>query len=309
MRNKMKYKLSVVFLIFCVFNSCSENTLKAESISICNWNVQTFFDAHKTGTEYSEFLKNENWNSTAYEARLKRLCNCIKLLDADVFVLEEIENEGILYDIANALAGYSWNQKKNWTYACFAKCKDQAIGCAVLSRFELKNFSVHELYVQTEKEAQPMLRPIIKVTVCKGQKDLELFVNHWKSKSGGEEETQVWRNWQETQLMSLLEQTCSPFLCSGDFNQKTEEFSYLTDFTFSPWIIDNDIYRSQGTYYYNGAFEQIDHFFADKNLQITQFEPATNGPWCNENNIPISFKIYSGSGYSDHLPIKCKVDF
>ena len=45
--------------------------------------------------------------------------------------------------------------------------------------------------IQIHKEAQPSSRPIMQMTVLVGDKDFTLFVNHWKSKSGGEEETEI----------------------------------------------------------------------------------------------------------------------
>lgn len=86
-------KIFLFFFAFVFFlTSCSFENANAQNVKIANWNVQCFFDATKDGTEYSEFKKSKNWNRSVYESRLDKLCNSIKKINADILVLEEIEN-------------------------------------------------------------------------------------------------------------------------------------------------------------------------------------------------------------------------
>lgn len=215
------------FLSACTQNfPIAKNPSGSESIRIATWNVQTFFDAVNDGIEYSEFQKSDKWTQKAYEARLSKLCDGLKKLDAEVYVLEEIENERIIYDITNRLAGDVWYKDKKLNYALFAKDDESSIGCAVLSRLPLICATVHSLDIRTEKNKQPAMRPLIKVTVTKNDRELTLFVNHWKSKSGGEEKTEVWRNWQESLLAKNILQIgdCTAISC-GDFNRDIYDFA------------------------------------------------------------------------------------
>ena len=110
---------SFILFMAVLFAGCampSSNTKDSlhktsQKISVANWNVQTFFDSTTEGCEYDEFVKSKTWGQESYTERLKRLCQVIKSLDADVFVMEEIENEEVLHDLSNFLAG-EWNQKK-----------------------------------------------------------------------------------------------------------------------------------------------------------------------------------------------------
>ena len=92
-----------------LFASCQHNVNvtagKNGRLKVVNWNVQTFFDAITTGSEYTEFVKSSRWGKEAYMERLTRLASVIRTLDADIFVMEEIENEGVVHDICNFLAG------------------------------------------------------------------------------------------------------------------------------------------------------------------------------------------------------------
>ena len=91
---------------------CCPALLSAKEISVINWNLQTFFDANRDGCEYQEFQKSEKWNKDAYLKRLKNVCSFMNSTNSDIYVFEEIENAGIIYDISNQLAGNVWNQKK-----------------------------------------------------------------------------------------------------------------------------------------------------------------------------------------------------
>ena len=308
-----------------------------EGISLVTWNVQTFFDGVANGCEYDEFKKGGNWNKEKYYERLERLCDSLKKLDADVIVLEEIENQAVIHDICNLLSGDDWNLNKKWNYSCFAKPEKTAIGCAVLSRFELVEMKVHDLDVRIQTKKQPSLRYLMEVRLDCGGKELVLFVNHWKSKSGGAEESELWRDWQESVLTARLIKLGLnnggrlPVVMCGDFNRDVREFVgcgfaenknanvLLRSASFgaeecvqvySPWFgEDGTLSFETGSYYYKNNWEYIDQIFCSSNVRITEFEPCTNGPWITSGGIPFSYKMYSGQGYSDHLPLKCKVSF
>ena len=302
---------------------------KSKLLTLACWNAQTFFDAVTDGCEYTDFKNSSKWTKEKYVKRLDKLCEIMTLLNADVTVLEEIENEAVVQDIANRLTDGAWNKKKGWQYACFAKERDGAIGCAVFSRYELKNLSVHTLDIQVHETKQPAARPIMQLTVSVGEKELVLFVNHWKSKSGGQEETEIWRDWQE----ALLAERLSDFITNnrslvvcGDFNRSAEDFvpveeNYCLEGNvnlllrrangevtklYSPWFNDDGKFSTEiGSYYYDESWERIDNFFFSGKIEINQFQPVAESPLADEASIPQGYKQYTDSGCSDHLPLKC----
>ncbi|MBR7079015.1 MAG: endonuclease/exonuclease/phosphatase family protein [Treponema sp.] len=299
---------------------------KAQEIKIACWNVQTFFDSVTEGTEYSDFIKNKAWNEDAYRVRLERLASAIKEFDADVVILEEIENESVMHDIANYLAG-EWSARKAYSHACFARNKGGAIGVGVLSRLELSSPRVHSLDIRGQSE-MPDMRPLLQVTVHRGGHELTLFVNHWKSMSGGKEETEVWRQYQEGLLarrMAEKTRNNEAVLACGDFNRDLSDFSagnekgtvVLNEFleeselaVKSLWYTQSDVLVEPGSYYYEGEWSRIDHFFTSGPVEVLDFTVQTDGPWCNETtHVPERYMIFLGKGYSDHLPISCRVRF
>lgn len=320
-----------------IFFSCSALKKERHSLKIVNWNAQTFFDGNNDGIEYSSFIKSKRWNQEAYKDRLQKLCKAIDQLDGDLVVLEEIENLGIVYDISNALAGNNWNPKKVYRYACFAKKEKSSIGCAVLSRLPLQGLKVHSLDIQAEQSQAPSMRPLIEVDLL-APKRLKLFVNHWKSKGGGNaggKDSEIWRRWQESLLAQKIieaKEECEgiPIICAGDFNQDISEFSLVQDddvdggaesglanvalfcpfygknvLVYSPWL---DFSGQIGSYNFRDKWERIDHFFTSGNLTLEDFAPQT-GEWSYEDGRPKTFRLYSLNGWSDHLPIACRVSF
>lgn len=326
--------LSLFFLSACSVFSEEPSRSKNNSsvISVVSYNAQEFFDANRDGCEYSDFKKSNNWNSDSYKIRLERLCTVIKNLNADIYVFQEIENEGVLQDLSNFLAGESWRQKDLWTYSCFAKEPDSAIGNAVFSRFPLSDIKVHHLDIRSESTHQPSMRPILEASVTAGNNKFKLYACHWKSKSGGEEETELWRNWQEQILADLLlqekENSDSDFatLICGDFNRDILDFS-LNEKTDDPegniilrgknnqikvhslWIDSQGNFSStKGSYYFQNEWERIDQIFIAGNIRFKKFEPQYNGEWADETGVPLSYKLYNGDGYSDHLPVKAIIE-
>ena len=183
----------LVMSLFCC--SCDADVgLSSQArtqVDIVTWNVQTFFDATTEGTEYSDFKNHKYWNEKKYIERLNRLCLVLKTLNADVYVLQEIENESVLIDISNVLAGNAWRAKDNWKFSCFAKEEGSSIGCAILSKIPLTKVRTHGLDVRNENETQPSLRLMIQASLQVGESELVIFANHWKSKSGDAEKSKV----------------------------------------------------------------------------------------------------------------------
>lgn len=311
-------------LVFTLlFMSCSIPAVSRNppTISITNWNVQTFFDGNNDGIEYSDFRKsNEKWNETFYEERLERLCDVIRKIDSDIFVMEELENEKVIYDISNYLSNNLWYKNKVYGYAAFAKEEKSSIGCGVISKYPIESLKNHKLDVRTEAEKAPDMRSIMEVSFCAGDRKILVFINHWKSKSGGEEKSEKWRKWQESVLGRELgekEKFYDVIVATGDFNRDISEFSRSGDgevvfnkigngeniLVTSPW--DCFEKENSGSYFYKGSWERIDHFFAVDKNSISDFYVETDYGITKEDGTPYRYELFNHQGYSDHLPVTC----
>lgn len=324
----MKKHLLFFLSLFLLFTGCVQAETK--TLSLVSWNVQTFFDAETEGTEYSDYQSAARWSKDKYLVRLKRLCEVIKTLNADIFVLEEIENEAVLYDISNLLAGNSWKESNNWNYGCFAKDDYAAIGIGVISRYPLRDLKTHTMDIRVQKETQPSTRPLLQVTADINGFDLTIFAAHWKSKVGGEDESEIWRDWQEGVLANvMLKSIPAAAIVCGDFNRDAADFVVTFDGTvrgantvlraptefgadtvvvYNPWF---DAYGSfstdLGSYFFDNKWERIDQIFAYGKVKLSSFSPRAEEPWANGEGKPVGYKIFTGEGYSDHLPLMCSL--
>lgn len=317
-------KIKIVFLpafLQFLFLSCTALSAESRKISVMNWNLETFFDAVDDGTEYKEFTGTKSkWNREKYEIRLDRLAQVVRTLDCDVVVVEELEKAGQVRDIKNRLPRPFW--KKPYKYSFFAHQKGSPIGCAVLSRYPIVKATIHSLDIQSENTKQPPLRPIIRAILDVDGKEITLFANHWKSKSGGAEQSEIWRNYQEKLLSKLILESVSRgefVVACGDFNRAIEEFKFEQNESanielkggaavFSPWYSENGKLTEDGSYVFKGKWEKIDHFFLAGGARAVRFS-AEKGEWCDKNGNPKKYSVKSGRGYSDHLPLKCTVAF
>ena len=312
-----------------------EESPKFQNLKVANWNLQTFFDAVFDGNEYTEYKSAKSgWSTERYEERLDRLASVIKKLDADIFIMEELEKESQLQDIANRLTG-TFDFSRLYTHGFFAAAEGSSIGCGVISRYPLEDISVHTLDVRTG-DSQPPMRPIMQFSVTKRNRTLTIFVNHWKSKSSGAEASEIWRKRQEKLLSRLMKSAKGKnkaVLATGDFNKDISEFDICIPensqseknanlpvknvilhgeenlLVYSPWILKDGEFLCPGSYWYKNDWERIDHFFAAGDIVISDFCAESEGDWAFENGQPRRYQLWNGKGYSDHLPISCTVSF
>lgn len=339
----MKRKAAVSLLIwyFLVFTSCTRCTgaftersggkvfSPKDSIYCVTYNAQTFFDAVTDGREFAQFKgKKTKWSPEIYQKRLERLREVGELAVytmgggknrmPDIFVLEEIESERVINDFSKL-----FSQSAGYPYAVFFPPeKSGNFATAIFSKFPVIEYEQFKL---TSSEFEnDRLRPLIKATVEINYGDrceyITVFANHWKSKLG--DKTELIRQAQERQLMQKVRQTLKAdpeanIIVCGDFNQKSDEFSGmegLTDSWHTNWQTLETVGIS-GSYWYDDLWEDIDHIFYSTGLNdgagldIVDFAPIAVKPLITDAGRPNEFKVYTGNGYSDHLPLCAVIEF
>ena len=291
-----------------------------DRISFMTWNTQHFFDAEAQGTEFSDFLgAKSRWSAEKYSARLDRLREGILLCGSsageggdkgpDVVVLEEIENARVIEDLCNRLP-----QRSRYRHLAFVPPgTGSAFSSAVLSRFPIKAVTAHSVFA-----GSVALRPLLEVTLDASGRPFTVFVAHWKSKVGDADSTDI-RSAQERLLyarITALESSASgaAYTACGDFNQTRGEFALMDDSgilnCWDDWFARCESGLApgpKGSYYYEGAWETIDHFFCppseDTGYEVADFRVVATPPLTGLDQLPARYEVYNGSGYSDHLPL------
>ncbi len=317
MKNPVIFATCIICVFFAGCRDQSSRPYKKE-VSVVQWNVQCFFDGVTSGSEYEEYRNKDIWSESRYKMRLERLAKALAGINADIIVLEEIEDAAVLQDIVN-FTGYRGIFRRPYSYSAFARSRGCAFGVGVISCLPLKDIRTHSVFSMVEGLSVPPLRETLEVTVCNGGEEVVLLVNHWKSRLEGDSLTEHWRTLQEKSLSAAIEAVAGEkgtVIC-GDFNKDIEDFIHDDEgncvvlagktAVSHPSCISTG--GSKGSYFYRGEWSLIDNFFC-RGAVLNDCRILDDGLWCDKDTgVPHGFNIWKGSGYSDHLPVSCVISF
>jgi endonuclease/exonuclease/phosphatase family metal-dependent hydrolase len=198
-----------------------------EKLDILSWNVQALFDGEESGSEYDDYGETAGWSAEKYAARLTSIAKGIGQVPAgfpDILALVEIENPQTLRDLAESLASLG-GSKARYRYNFFANVSGMSLGLGILSKFPLSRQAAHSF--SAEKDTTP--RPVAEVWVEAGGAPLALFVCHWKSKLGGDEETEGQRRASARLILRRVreieaEAPGTAVMVMGDLNENHDEY-------------------------------------------------------------------------------------
>jgi len=222
----------VIFLIFSIhlliFMSCTRCVLPGsdsshDKIIVMSYNAQNIFDDSDNGSEYPEFdPSTSDWGTGEYNTRLSNLAEVIRRSCSDgpdVIALQEIENQRVVEDLIEYyLKGMEYN------YIAVTDTPDSAIQLGILSRFKLDDIIVHQIFM----DGKIIGRPILEAFVQTDKSGFYIFNNHWKSKLGGSEETEISRI-EAARLLSRriselkVKDENAEIIALGDFNENWDE--------------------------------------------------------------------------------------
>lgn len=330
-------------LILCACVRCDTGLLRSRpaEFTLMAYNVQTLFDSRDQGGEYPDFLVSAGtWDEVRYRKRLQNLGELIKAIvpgGPDILVLSEIENVGVLADLAKELGAYP--------EAVFSPDEEAVLACGLLSRFPVLAARAHLARPAGAPASVP--RYLLEVELSVAGVPLVVLAAHWKSKLGGAAETEVFRRDAAFLAASLIRQRLRErpglaILLAGDLNENPDEYLRvdgafatalmpveagqghwltITDnraeanadpaelVLYSPWQ-DYGGY----SYFYAGLEERIDHIllaatllgsgplrFKEFSAQVPDFALGSHGS-------PLKWLSATATGYSDHAPVLARFE-
>ena len=193
-------------------------SLFGQDIRVASYNVENLFDLKYDGTEYKEYIANTGakWNKKTYLAKLRNISKVISAVNPDIIGLQEIESENALLDLRAMLKTVRYKQNFKYYAIALQKKKSSAITTALLSKYPIKYFK------EVKVTNHPRNRNILEVGIQIGDEVLVVFVNHWKSKSGGESKRIRSAKFLMERVSELDKKT--PYLFLGDFNSNYNEY-------------------------------------------------------------------------------------
>lgn len=311
-----------IILILCVSCPLKVKDTEHESLTVVSWNLQNLFNAKADGNEYDEFLPSGGWTEESYKRRLSALASVLQyspLSQADVIVLNEVENGSVVEDIINS----SSLKKRGFLYYTSAGEPGGAIQIAVLSRIPIVDVKVHNI------EA---VRPIIQVELQSTEERIFILALHAKSNKEGVSETASLRLEQAVMVRKISNEIliCNPdslVLAAGDFNESYVNRNMMCDARISkscplcllptfqegcwycPWLDGQNDFTVPGSYFYNNEWLCYDNILissAGSDKKGFEFDCAGvvfQGLLQTTDNRPNSYRRELLTGVSDHLPV------
>lgn len=239
-----------------------------------------------------------DWSEAVYQQKLSNIAKVISLADADIVVLQEIENQSVLQDL---------RRQTTMPYAELIPGDDsRGIDVAFLSNYPIEGLRHHSIFHAGKKLDT---RGISEATLSVNGARVVVYGNHWPSQSNPNSE----RLSAADLLESLIKNTQADFiLAAGDFNTLATDSPSPYARLRSLIDVETEGRRQQtqtlppGTRYKKG-WASIDKIFYRPSESFSpifhRYLIVADSFLMDETGIPLSFDPQSGQGYSDHLPV------
>ena len=317
-----------------------------DSARIAFYNVENLFDTLDSPiTLDSEYMPNSSlrWTKQRYEAKLKSISKVIDSMGfPSVLGMVEVENRRVLED----LTATKTLKVHNYGIAHFESPDERGIDCAMIYKkvdFQVNNTKPHRIIFPNEPSDRT--RDILEVSGILRGLPVTFFVNHFPSRRGGAEESDIKRIFVAKTLRnavdSLLKKDVNArIIIMGDLNDEPKDKSltqglkaiyWTRTATPLPKIEKNSLYNLSagvkesgfGSYFYRGEWEVIDQMIVSGSLLDSRSKLVTRDAAQVFNADFLTYKdkmgkklpnrtytgpIYRG-GYSDHFPVYLMVYF
>lgn len=328
------------FMALFAFMSCAQNNQfdKAQNAVVMFYNVENLFDTiDDPAISDEDFLptSEKKWTAERYNAKLAKLALVIAGVSAnelpELVGLCEVENANVLSDLCQQKSLANGNYK----FVHFDSKDTRGIDVALMYRSdEFEPVVKQSLPVIFTDDPDYKTRDILYVKGKLSGEEVHVFVNHWKSRRGGNTKTEPKRVASAEVVRKKADEILkadknAKIIIMGDLNDTPTDksvFETLNATNNQHNTQNNELYNlmydlagnKQGTHNYRGNWSMLDNlivsqaFFADKGYTVSRnggqiFRPR----WILHDNSKagdfVPNRTYGGKnyygGYSDHLPI------
>ncbi|MEA3317292.1 MAG: hypothetical protein U9R54_04990 [Bacteroidota bacterium] len=337
----MKNLLMILSIVVLFTNTgCTQISKynKSDNFTVAFYNVENLFDTidspNTWDTEFTPEGK-KKWNTERYNKKLNDIGKVLSSINKnelpEIVGLCEIENKSVLKDLIRTKT----LNKNNYNIIHEDSRDGRGIDVALLyNKKEFKYISHKKIEINFEKDTKYKTRDILYVKGIASKTDtLHIFVNHWKSRSGGQKETEykriaIAKVLRENTDKILTNNKDAKIIIMGDLNDEPTNKSVRYVLGASENLNDKEnlfnlMYdldsQGKGTHSYNSKWNMLDNLIVSKALINN-----TNGYSVKENTghifredfimfyhakagMKIPNRTYGGpnyyGGYSDHLPV------
>ena len=338
-------KLSLLFVLFIFINHAFsfDRESSADTLFVASWNLENLFDtADDPGKIDEEFLpgSKKDWTIVRLEKKLSNLARVIHAMNndkgPDILGVCEVEHESLLKEmITKYLPGSSFQ-------TAYRESPDERgiDNGLIYNAVKLKLLSIFADTVHLNDTDRTRLILNANLLLKESGDTLHVFVNHWPSRYGGVEETEIKRE----EAASVLRKRVNSYLdkdknakilIMGDFNDEPGNKSVLKTLNAQPFNCDvhgslqnnlndnillNTAYESfkkgEGTYKYRDNWNMLDQIIISSKLVVGKLKYICNSFQIFKPDFLVThsgkykgtpFPTYGGNkylgGYSDHFPV------
>ncbi len=321
--------LFVIISIISVSIYAQDNTA-----TIMFYNVENLFDTIDDPLISDEEFTPEGkkqWTTERYQKKLNDIAKVISSVNENEFPVIagfcEVENRTVLEDLIKTEA------LKTINYKIVHEDSPDSRGIDVGLIYNSDKFTyLSHKTIPINTGTKYKVRDILYTKgILYGEDTIHVFVNHWKSRSGGKEETEPQRMKSAETLRKEVDTVLelnmnAKILIMGDLNDEPKNKSIFealkannsnnSDSLFN--LMYNLSENGKGTHSYRGEWSMLDnlivsnHFLNDKNGFVVDGNTGHifSADWItyeNKNGQKSPSRTYGGpnyySGYSDHYPV------
>ncbi len=307
-------------------------TKNKKIFSVGFYNVENLFDTKdnpNTNDDQFTIKGNRKWGKKRYLKKLKKLSYVISQLGKEatddvpvILGLVEVENSKVLDD----LVSHKNLKKYDYKYAHYDSKDERGIDVALIYRDDYFEYISSKIFTPSFVKEDGYIDYTRDILVVRGKinnEEIHVIVNHWPSRSEGEEETRPKRIEVAKKVQEAIEEIKSNYkdpriIIMGDFNDDPKSESVkkhlVTDDFYNP--MESLHSKGLGSLSYKGKWNLFDQIIISKSFFETKSKHSFikadvfNKKWLRTYKGKYKgspFRTYIGpwykGGYSDHFPV------
>ncbi len=342
----MKKYYFLILTVLLILGNCAGSTnaeiaqqSQQDSAVFMFYNVENMFDTKndpKTNDDAYTPNSPKQWNNERYNRKLKNISFAISLANPkrlpEIIGLAEVENRTVLNDLVHTDIMKPYNYK----IAHYDSNDGRGIDVALLYQADAFKLLNSRLIPIPQSGNNRHLREILYAKgILYNSDTLHIFINHWKSRLGGDKKTEYLRVQTAQALRNKVDELLNKnpntkIIICGDMNDEPENKSLSktlkakkTQKAAVKTGLYNMMYQKsvhdKGSYNYRGKWIMLDNLIVSNGLINSQkgftIKHSEGNVVYNKKILYYSYKYkyyapsktYGGKryygGYSDHLPV------
>jgi predicted extracellular nuclease len=334
-------KLNYIFVIITLLSNCGASAQNRGDVRVMFYNTENFFDTEKDSINNDGDYTPEgkyHWTPEKYGHKLTNIYKVMAGVGGwqppEIIGLSEIENRHVLEDLIHKTPF----SKFKYEIVHYDSPDPRGIDVALLYRADkARLMSSKPIYIQFPGETQRKTRNILFVKLLMANDTLNIFVNHWPSRRGGEIESEKYRICVASILRNSVDSVLNSnaktkIIIMGDMNddpdntsiaetlraEKPSQHKIINDQLYN-LTSTSDLSLKKGTYCFLGNWQTFDQIIVSGNLLNSKHGLITKTTCYHVYNAEFLLQAderyavmkplptYAGlkylGGFSDHLPV------